>query len=187
VLNLSDKHAVKQVDRLLSNNKLKLEDTDKNIVAFIIGNRKDVKITMDWTDFDADSQATICLNLVTSHGRATPLLSKTVDKKKLKNNRNNYEDEILLRLKNAINQNIKVTILADRGFFDIKLFEFLKELGFHFNIRVRNNTNITDAFNVTKKASEWVPKNGQTKTIRNAKVTSENYEVHLSRLNIKKG
>jgi hypothetical protein len=29
---------------------------------------------MDWTDFDADDQTTLALNLVTNHGRATPLL-----------------------------------------------------------------------------------------------------------------
>jgi hypothetical protein len=28
---------------------------------------------MDWTDFDADDQATLALSLVTNHGRATPL------------------------------------------------------------------------------------------------------------------
>src|SRR3982751_4051381 len=42
-LNLSDKHAIKQVDRLFSNEKLTLEDTDKNMVSFVVGNRKEVK------------------------------------------------------------------------------------------------------------------------------------------------
>lgn len=37
VMNLSDKHAVKQVDRLLSNQKLKLEDVDKKWIPFLIG------------------------------------------------------------------------------------------------------------------------------------------------------
>jgi hypothetical protein len=35
---------------------------------------------MDWTDFDADNQTTIMLSLLTSHGRATPLIWLTVDK-----------------------------------------------------------------------------------------------------------
>jgi hypothetical protein len=29
---------------------------------------------MDWTDFDADNQATIMLSLITRHGRTTPLV-----------------------------------------------------------------------------------------------------------------
>jgi hypothetical protein len=28
---------------------------------------------MDWTDFDADNQATIMVSLVSRHGRSTPL------------------------------------------------------------------------------------------------------------------
>lgn len=186
-LNLSDKHAVKQVDRLLSNKNLILEETDKCMVNYLIGDRQEVKITMDWTEFDPDSQATICLNLVTSHGRATPLLWKTINKNQLKNNRNNYEDEVLLRLKNVLPEGIKVTILADRGFFDIKLFDFLNELGFHYCIRVRNNTHITDSSGETKSAVEWVPHNGRTKTIRDAKITISEYEVGLVAIKHEKG
>lgn len=185
---LIDKHAVKQIDRLLSNEKLILEKTDKELVQFIIGGRKQVKITMDWTEFDNDSQATICLNLVTSHGRATPLLWKTVSKKKLKNNRNRYEDEILFRLYNALPEGVKVTILADRGFCDIKLFEYLKnELGFDYCIRIRNNINVTDSKGETRKAADWVPSNGKTKTIKNAKITHDDYEVESVAVKHEKG
>ena len=46
---------------------------------------------MDWTDFDADDQTTLALNLVTNHGRATPLLWLTVLKDELKDKRNDYE------------------------------------------------------------------------------------------------
>jgi predicted nucleotidyltransferase len=58
-LNLSNKHAVKQVDRLLSNKKLKLEDTDKSMVSFIVGDRKEVKITMERVNFIL--QNSVCL------------------------------------------------------------------------------------------------------------------------------
>ena len=40
-------------------------------------------MAMDWTDFDVDNQATLALNLVTRHGRATPLVWLTVDKDEL--------------------------------------------------------------------------------------------------------
>ena len=39
---------------------------------------------MDWTDFDADNQATIMLALISDHGRSTPLVWLTVDKRTLK-------------------------------------------------------------------------------------------------------
>ena len=79
---------------LFSNKKLKLEDTDKNRGSFVVGNRKEIKVTMDWAEFDVDSQATISLNLVTTQGRATFLLWKIIDTKQLKCNRNNYENEV---------------------------------------------------------------------------------------------
>ncbi len=48
-------------------------------------------VSMDWTDFDADGQSTIAINLLTEHGRATPLLWKTVNKSTIKNNGARYE------------------------------------------------------------------------------------------------
>lgn len=178
VLNLSDKHAVKQVDRLLSNSKLKLSNTAKKWVPFVIGARKEIKITMDWTEFYPDNHSTICLNLVTSHGRATPLLWKTVNRNTLKNKRNNYEDEVLIQLRELVPEDVKVTILADRGFCDIKLFKFIKEaLGFEYNIRIRGNITATDQKGKKKTAKEWVGESGRTKTIRQAKITHEKYEV----------
>jgi hypothetical protein len=178
-LNLFDKHAIKQVDRLLSNKKLNIVDCQGQWVPYVIGDRTDIKIAMDWTDFGADSQTTLSLNLVTSHGRATPLLWKTFSKNNLKNNRNNYEDELLERLRVFIPQNVKVTILADRGFCDTKLFELLlKTLNFHYVIRIRGNILVEDKKGVTKAASEWIGENGKSKTIRNAKITHDKYEVN---------
>jgi hypothetical protein len=40
------------------------------------------------------------------------------------------ENACLVRLKEALPEGTKVTILTDRGFGDVKLFRFLAELGF---------------------------------------------------------
>jgi len=177
-LNLSDKHAIKQVDRLLSNKKLSVDNCSENYVYYVIGARKEVKITMDWTDFDGDNQTTLSLNLVTLHGRATPLLWKTFSKKTLKNNRNNHEDELLVRLRTLIPDDVKVTILADRGFCDLKLFEFLKEeLKFDYAIRIRSNLLVENSNGESKAAIQWLTQSGRAKTLRNAKITHKKYEI----------
>lgn len=177
-LNLSDKHAIKQVDRLLSNKKLSTTECAEHYVPYIIGSRKEVKITMDWTDFDGDNQTTLSLNLVTNHGRATPLLWKTFSKTTLKNNRNNHEDELLFQLRSLIPEYVKVTILADRGFCDIKLFEFLKkELRFEYCIRIRSNILVENKQGESKSAKQWVSPTGRTKTIRESKITHEKYQI----------
>ena len=90
---LLSKHAIKQVDRLLSNQGIVVWDMFAPWVAEIVGQRKTIVVAMDWTDFDADDQATLALNLVTNHGRATPLLWLTVLKDELKDKRNDYEPD----------------------------------------------------------------------------------------------
>lgn len=176
--NLIAKHAIKQVDRLLSNRKLKLWDCFEQWVPFIIGARKEVIIAMDWTEFEPDNQSTIALNLVTSHGRATPLIWKTVDRSTLKNHRNAYEDECLLKLHALLEQDIKVTILADRGFCDTQLFKYLKNyLSFNFVIRIRKNIEVTNSKDEQRKAIDWLGKGGRSRSLRNAYLTKKLHKV----------
>jgi hypothetical protein len=115
---LAGKHAIKPVDRLLSNASIKVDDILASWVPYIVGARTSITVAMDWTDFDADNQATIMLSLITDHGRATPLVWLTVDKKTLKHQRNLYEDRLLVRLAEILPPHVKVRIIADRGFGD---------------------------------------------------------------------
>jgi hypothetical protein len=135
---LVTKHATKQVDRLLSNDGIKVDDILALWVPYVIGARTSIVVAIDWTDFDADNQATIMLSLVTQHGRATPLVWLTVDKKTLKDRRNLYEDRVLVRLAEILPANVKVCILADRGFGDQKLYRLLTE-ELHFDYVIRCN------------------------------------------------
>ena len=56
---LSDRHAIKQVDRLLSNAGVVVWDLFAPWVREVVGQRKAIVVAMDWTDFDADNQATL--------------------------------------------------------------------------------------------------------------------------------
>ena len=176
--NLNGKHAIKQVDRLLSNDKLVIWDCFDPYVNHVIGDRKSIVVAMDWTDFDGDDHATIAINLVTSHGRATPLIWKTIKKNKLKTKRNDYEDQVLMRLKEVLPEGVHVTVLADRGFGDTKLYDFLRnDLGFDYVIRFRGNIKVTDRLGESRTADNWVGTGGRAVTLRNAKVTAQEYEV----------
>ena len=176
---LITKHAIKQVDRLLSNNGIDVWEMFGYWIPEMIGERKEIVVAMDWTDYDADDQSTIAINLVTRHGRATPLIWKTVEKSTLKNNRNRYEDEVLMRLKESLPDGVeKVTVLADRGFGDHKLMEFLREdLGFDFVIRIRGNILVEDKKGEGQRADEWVGKGGRARMLKNASITHRKYEV----------
>jgi hypothetical protein len=174
---LLGKHAIKQVDRLLSNPGIVVWDLFAPWVAQVVGARKSIVVAMDWTDFDADDQATLALSLVTSHGRATPLLWLTVLKDELKNQRNDFEDLCLARLAKLLPAGVKATILADRGFGDTKLFAFLETLGFAYVIRFRGNIRVTASDGETRPATAWVGTGGRARKLRDASVTAGHHKV----------
>jgi hypothetical protein len=169
---LITKHAIKQVDRLLSNQGIDVWESFAHWVPQRVGARREIVVAMDWTDFDHDGQSTLAFHLVTRHGRATPLLWLSVWKDELANQRNAFEDAGLARLAAVLPPGTKVTILADRGFGDHKLFSYLKELGFGFVIRFRGNIHVTDASGETRPAAEWVGKGGRARKLRGARVTA---------------
>jgi hypothetical protein len=49
---LVTKHAIKQVDRMLSNNAIDVWSSFARWVPHQIGERRHVLVAMDWTDFD---------------------------------------------------------------------------------------------------------------------------------------
>jgi Transposase DDE domain len=175
---LSTKHATKQVDRLLGNAAIAPWESFARWAPHLIGPREEIVVAMDWTDFDGDDQATLALNLITDHGRAMPLLWLSVWKDELKDHRNDYEDACLLRLSQVVPPGCRVTILADRGFGDHKLFAHLADLGFSYVIRFRGNIHVTDASGETRTAAEWVGRAGRARKLTAARVTAAHaYQV----------
>src|SRR5215472_17256321 len=163
----SSKHAIKQVDRLLSNPGIHTKELLSRWVPYIVSSRENIEVAMDWTDFDADNQATIMLSLITSHGRATPLVWLSVDKDTLKDNRNRYEYQVLIWLAEALPADVKVLIVADRGFGDHKLYRVLtEELKFDYLIRFRGNIKVTAADGEARAAVDWVGKGGRMRILR---------------------
>ena len=176
---LNEKHAIKQVDRFLSNQGIDPWELANQWVPYLIGERSEIAVAMDWTDFDADDQSTLMLALLTTHGRATPLVWKTFRKSTLATHRNEYEDSVLTRLKEVVPAGVKVTIVADRGFGDQKLYEFLsKELGFEYLIRFRGGIRVTSSTGESRNAEAWVGRRGgKATTLRQAAVTLDQYVV----------
>src|SRR4051794_29622191 len=118
------------------------------------------------------------LSLLTRHGRATPLLWLTVDTTTLKKHRNEYEYQVLVRLADALPSDIKVCIVADRGFGDQKLYHVLSEqLKFDYVIRFRGNITVTARDGETRTAAAWVGPGGRAKVLRGAEVTADRYQV----------
>jgi len=175
---MSTKHSVKQVDRLLSNRGIDPWALFAQWVPYLVAQREAILVAMDWTEFEKDGHSTIMLSLLSSHGRSTPLVWQTVHKAALQGRRNDYEDQVLERLKQCLPAGVAVTVMADRGFCDQRLFEYLeRELGFGYVIRMRGNINVTDTKGETRAAEDWVGKGGRARTLRGARVTDDGHPV----------
>jgi hypothetical protein len=178
VSGLDRKHAVKQVDRLLANPKLNVWRLFEDWVPYVVGERAEIVVSMDWTEFDADDHSSLVISLQTSHGRSTPLLWKTHQKSLLKGKRNAHERELLTKLKQTLPEGVFVTVVADRGFGYMELFERLEqELGFAYIIRFKGNILVGYPEMEQVAASNWLTPTGRTRTLKEVELTKQRHHV----------
>ena len=168
---LDPKHATKQVDRLLSNSAIHMDRILRSWIQFVVGERKQLVVALDWTEFDKDDQAVIALYLVTSHGRATPLVWKSVLKSSLAGKRADYETSVIDLLGSALPKDVDIILLADRGFGEVARYANLDTLGWGYVIRFREGIHVTHD-GETKTARAWMHKSGRARLLRNVEVTN---------------
>jgi hypothetical protein len=172
VFGKSPKHGKKQVDRCLSNEKLSLKKLFQCSVPLIIGNRRDIVVTMDWTEFDKDNHSMVCISLVTRAKRTQPLVWLTVEKSGLKGKQRNYERKALKMLYDVLPKKTAVMVLADRGFGDVKLYHYIhRTLGFHFVIRYRQSIYV-EQNGWLEASANLVFRNGRIRVIRETTLTA---------------
>jgi len=175
---LKPKHAIKQIDRLLSNKKFPQAKIQAAFIKKLLAGKKEIVVTLDWTFFLKDKQTTLSLRHVTRHGRAIPLVWLTVDTDGLEGKKVEYENELLTQFKNLLPKTCKVTLLADREFGSIERFERLKQqYRFDYVIRFRNNYYVTNAKGVSKKAADWLGGKMQNRTLQSCTITSQYYPM----------
>jgi hypothetical protein len=174
---LLPKHTVKQVDRLLSNQEIDPEFYQNVLAQMLISHRKKILVAMDWTVFAKDRQMTLTLRLITSHGRATPLLWKTVSSVGLKGNKNHYVFLLFEQLRRLVSREVQVIILADREFGTLNNMEKLKaELGFDYILRLKRNFTLSNKSKTVKKlAYEWLA--NEATCIDDGYATTQEYPV----------
>ncbi len=170
------KHATKQIDRLLSNKKLDVWSLSLQWAQYVIGDAQELMVALDWSAFADDKQSMLSLNVVSSKGLSIPLLWKSVENERIKHNRARYEDQLLSCLRTIVKPQVKVTVLADRGFSDHKFLRFLsEELMFDYIVRIKSNTTIITEKESLKAGSRL--EKGRIVTLKNVGVTLQNYKV----------
>lgn len=174
---IGSKSGVKQVDRLLSNEEVKLDELLPLWIQHVVGTTPNLVLAMDWTDFDDDDHTTLCAYLVTTHGRATPLAWKTVKKSTLKTKRTGYELDMVERLHAWLPKTVSVTLMADRAFGYAELYELLGTYGWDYIIRFRENIITAEPGADGVAAAKLVPAHGRVRKIVDATVTHNKTKV----------
>ena len=172
---LAPKHAIKQVDRLFSNELLSVEDLAPYWLDFVAGSRTDLVVALDWTEFAKSDHSTLVLSVIAHDKRATPVLWKTVQRSGIQ--RIAVEDEILERLRAALPPPIRITLLADRGFASCAMYLFLRALQIDFVIRFKSSLLIGSSDGEMRPAAQLIPKHGRTYSLHSACITSERAAV----------
>jgi len=127
------KHGITQVDRWLSNPAFDVARLWSSWVEFVVGVREEIVIALDWTDFERDDHTTLCAYLVTRHGRATPLMWRTVPKSTLEGKRTGYEHELIETLHGILRPEKEAWCLAT-SLAERKAQEEVKLYGKRFTI-----------------------------------------------------
>lgn len=174
----NSKHHVKKVDRFIGNTKIDDHDLQARWTRHTISGLERVVVALDWTDFDADKQATVALSVIGHKGRATPVIWQSVDKRKLKGQRNQLETQVIERFHQALPEGIEVILLADRGFGDVERYAQLENLGFYYVIRFRQNIQMAlEGEDNLCPAKNYVSKNGRTRIYRNVELTGARFKA----------
>src|SRR5690606_41585997 len=99
------------------------------IVAALVVHRHEVVVALDCTESAPAGHSTLAISMIADHGRATPLVWRSIPTKKLNGRRSKLEQR-LRQLRSMVPLATKVTILADRGFGNTALFQLIEGLGF---------------------------------------------------------
>ncbi len=174
---IEPKSGIKQLDRLLSNKGIDLDVMMPLWIEFVIAARTSLVVALDWTDFDDDDHTTLCAYLITKHGRATPLAWKTYKKSELEGHRTGWEHDLVETMHRWIPPNVNVTLLADRGFGDQKLYSLLGLLGWDYVIRYRGNILTESNSGEVRPGAAWAPSTGRPRMLKNARVTGDRFQV----------
>jgi hypothetical protein len=178
VSGITPKSGIKQVDRLLANSKFDVQAVFGLMVPWIVAQRTEIVVSLDWTEFPEHGHSCIAINLVTNHGRATPLAWRTVRSDTLKRRQIHYEQDLIALVSRLLPKSVNVVLLADRGFGNVRLYKFLEtELDWDFVIRFKSDIFVENHAGEERLVCDWVPTNGKTRELVGASVTRQRHPI----------
>jgi hypothetical protein len=139
------KHQIKRCWRFVANDRVETADAMRGIVGKMLKRRKKpLIVSLDWTDIRGFQ---MLMASAVFKGRSIPLCWASCNKHVYDGHRsrNAFEESLLLVLRTMIPQEVKVILLADRGFGRTELARFCQRHGFDYIIRIQPNVQVNGA------------------------------------------
>lgn len=175
VCGLERRHAIKQIDRLLTNTKLNVWQLVGIRMPYVVNASPEITLSVNWLEFNIDGHSTLLINMHCTQG-TIPLLWKTYRTSSLHGQRPTQERLLLTRLKQILPENVSVTVLVDTD--QIALVDWLvSSLGFHFIVRIDAHEMVGHAQRELHPASDWLSPTGRTRTLKDVEFSSQRLPV----------
>jgi hypothetical protein len=139
------KHQIKRCWRFCANDRIETADAMRGVLKRVLKKRKKkLLVSFDWTDIK--SFQTLMASAVFK-GRSIPICWASCNKYVYDGHRsrNAFEESLLLALRSMIPMEVKVILLADRGFGRTELARFCQRHGFSYVIRIQPNVHVSCA------------------------------------------
>jgi hypothetical protein len=136
------KHQIKRCWRFCANDRIETADAMRGVLHRVLKKRKKkLLISFDWTDIK--SFQTLVASAVFK-GRSIPICWASCNKHVYDGHRsrNAFEESLLLVLRSMIPQQVRVILLADRGFGRTELARFCQKHGFSYVIRIQPKVHV---------------------------------------------
>jgi len=136
------KHQIKRCWRFCANDRIETADAMRGVLKRVLKKRKKkLLISFDWTDIKGFQ--TLVAGVVFK-GRSIPICWASCKKHVYDGHRsrNAFEESLLLVLRSMIPAQVKVILLADRGFGRTELARFCQRHGFSYVIRIQPNVQV---------------------------------------------
>ena len=136
------KHQIKRCWRFCANDRIETADAMRGVLRRVLKKRKKtLVVSFDWTDIKGFQ--TLVASAVFK-GRSIPLCWASTSQHVYDGHRsrNAFEESLLLVLRSMIPSQVKLIILADRGFGRTELARFCQTHGFGYVIRIQPNVHV---------------------------------------------
>jgi Transposase DDE domain len=139
------KHQIKRCWRFCANDRIETADAMRGVLKRVLKKRKKkLLISFDWTDIKSFQTLVASVGF---KGRSIPVCWASCKKHVYDGHRsrNAFEESLLLILRSMIPAQVKVILLADRGFGRTELARFCQKHGFSYVIRIQPNVHVNCA------------------------------------------